>query len=70
MPSLINKAYILDLEERYSLLRENEVLRKRTVPPNELDQIVGECDRMVELRQLIKTVAPTNATVLVLGESG
>src|SRR4029079_16450768 len=33
-------------------------------------QIIGDCAKMVELRRLILTVAPTNATVLILGESG
>lgn len=56
--------------ERYTLLQENAALRTRTTQPNNLDQIIGECDRMLGLRQLIKTVAPTNATVLILGESG
>src|SRR5205823_13774481 len=38
--------------------------------PYRLDQIIGESTRIRELRQLIQTVAPTNATVLILGESG
>src|SRR5262249_13650473 len=31
---------------------------------------IGESPRMKELKQLIQTVAPTQATVLILGESG
>src|SRR5260221_9710643 len=56
--------------ERYRLLQENQSLRARAGESYRLDQIIGECAGMRELRQLIKTVAPTEARVLVLGESG
>ncbi len=56
--------------ERYKLLQENAALRSKAPKANALEQIIGESDRMQDLRQLIKTVAPTNATVLILGESG
>lgn len=56
--------------ERHRLLSENATLRARAGETYRLDQIIGESPKMVELRQLIQTVAPTNATVLILGESG
>ena len=56
--------------ERHRLLRENAVLRARAGDPIGLEQIVGQCPKMSELRELIRTVAPTDARVLVLGESG
>jgi len=56
--------------ERYRLLQENANLRAKASEPYRLEQIVGECPKIRELRQLIKTVAPTDARVLVLGESG
>ncbi len=56
--------------ERYRLLKDNAALRAKTVEPYNLEQIIGESPRMKELRQLIQTVAPTNATVLILGETG
>jgi DNA-binding NtrC family response regulator len=56
--------------ERYRLLQENAHLRARTVEAFSLDQIVGESPRMRETKQLIQTVAPTAARVLILGESG
>jgi DNA-binding NtrC family response regulator len=56
--------------ERYHLLRENAELRSRAGEVFGLDQIVGESPKMRELRQLIRTVAATDARVLVLGESG
>lgn len=57
-------------EERYRLLQENATLRAHVAEPLRLDQIIGESPRMVELKALIQSVAPTNATVLILGESG
>jgi len=56
--------------ERYRLLAENAVLRAHVAEPPKLDQIIGESPKMLELKQLIQSVAPTNATVLILGESG
>ncbi|MEO6033845.1 MAG: sigma-54 dependent transcriptional regulator [Verrucomicrobiota bacterium] len=56
--------------ERYRLLHENASLRAKTIEPYKLEQIIGESPRMNELRQLIQTVAPTTATVLILGETG
>lgn len=56
--------------ERYRLLRENASLRERAVEPITLDRIIGSSPGMGELRRLIQTVAPSDATVLVLGESG
>ncbi len=56
--------------ERYRLLRDNATLRERAQEPYKLEQIIGDSPKMLELRHLIQTVAPTQATVLILGESG
>jgi DNA-binding NtrC family response regulator len=56
--------------ERHRLLRENAALRAHATEVYQLEQIIGESPKMVELRSLIQSVAPTNATVLILGESG
>ena len=56
--------------ERYRLLQENASLRSRANETFSLEQIVGESQKMRELRKLIQTVAPTDARVLILGESG
>jgi DNA-binding NtrC family response regulator len=56
--------------ERHRLIMENAALRARAGEPYRLDQLIGESPKIKELRQLIQTVAPTNATVLILGESG
>jgi len=56
--------------ERYRLLQENDHLLARATETYQLDRIVGDSPRMRELRQLIQTVAPTDARALILGESG
>ena len=56
--------------ERHRLLMENAVLRSRTGESFSLEQIVGDSPKVRDLRQLIRTVAATDARVLVLGESG
>ena len=56
--------------ERHRLLMENAALRARAGETCTLEQIIGECPKVRELRRLIETVAPTDATVLILGESG
>jgi DNA-binding NtrC family response regulator len=56
--------------ERHRLIMENAALKARAGEPYRLEQIIGECPKILDLKQLIQTVAPTNATVLILGESG
>lgn len=56
--------------ERHRLLQENATLRARAGDIYQVEQIIGESPSIKELRQLIQTVARSNATVLILGESG
>jgi DNA-binding NtrC family response regulator len=56
--------------EEYRQARELEALRAQVGQSVRLEQIIGECPAMQALRQLIQTVAPANANVLILGESG
>jgi DNA-binding NtrC family response regulator len=56
--------------ERHQLLLENAALKEKSGESFGLDRIVGESENVESLRELIRTVAPTNATVLILGESG
>ncbi len=56
--------------ERHKLLQDNANLRARATENFGLEQIVGDSPKIKELRQLIQTVAPTGARVLILGESG
>jgi DNA-binding NtrC family response regulator len=56
--------------ERYKLIVENQALRSRAGEPIRLDHIIGDHPKIRDMRELIRTVAPTDATVLILGESG
>src|SRR5262245_25444816 len=56
--------------ERFRLIQENTRLRTQATQEFDVDQIIGVSPRMTELKNLIRTVAVSNATVLVVGESG
>ncbi len=56
--------------ERHQLIAENAALKARAGEPYRVDHLIGDSPKVRELRQLIETVAPTDATVLILGESG
>jgi DNA-binding NtrC family response regulator len=56
--------------DHHRLLQENVALRARAREVYTLEQIIGECPKIQDLRQLIRTVAQSSATVLILGESG
>ena len=56
--------------ERHRLLEESAALRASRHEINKVEDIIGDSPRVHELRELIRTVAPSNATVLILGESG
>ncbi|MDE2680553.1 MAG: sigma-54 dependent transcriptional regulator [Verrucomicrobiota bacterium] len=58
--------------DHFELIAENKTLRARSHGSRiyEVHQIVGESPQTMELRQFIRTVAPTDSTVLILGESG
>jgi DNA-binding NtrC family response regulator len=52
------------------LLSENVQLKERLQELYEIDQIIGESPAMLKVFDLIKTVAPTDTTVMIKGESG
>src|SRR5687768_11936766 len=56
--------------ERHRLITENAKLRARASEAFSLEQIIGESPQIRELKELIQTIAQSNATVLILGESG
>ena len=56
--------------ERTQLLRENEVLREEAKRFAFADQILGVSPAISRLKETISKVAPTNATVLITGETG
>jgi Nif-specific regulatory protein len=57
-------------EREANLRRENVNLRSRLSSTYQRFFIVGKSPAMVQVRQMIEKVAPTKATVLLLGESG
>jgi DNA-binding NtrC family response regulator len=56
--------------ELHLLRQENLTLKKASTEQFTLSHIIGDHPSMADLRSLIETVAPTDATVLILGESG
>ncbi|MEK7249679.1 MAG: sigma-54 dependent transcriptional regulator [Bacteroidota bacterium] len=62
---LISKA----LNER-SLVRENIKLKDAVSELSEKDVIIGESPEMQKVIEMVKTVAPTDTTVMIRGESG
>lgn len=56
--------------ERTQLLRENEVLREEAKRFAFADEILGVSPAIKHLKETIAKVAPTNATVLITGETG
>lgn len=56
--------------ERSALLRENARLKNEVSRLNFADDIIGESPAIKALRDQIARVAPTNATVLIIGETG
>ena len=56
--------------ERTRLLRENDLLKGAVVRLEGSSEIFGESAGMVAVRKLIERVAPTDATVLITGETG
>jgi len=56
--------------ERTRLLRENEALREEAKRYAFADEILGVSDAITKVKEKIARVAPTNATVLITGETG
>jgi DNA-binding NtrC family response regulator len=56
--------------DRIRLQRENVALRESIDHLQYVDDIIGESAQMQKVFELVKTVAPTDSTVLILGDSG
>jgi len=57
-------------DERMQLLKENISLRKELFDKFSIEGIAGTTDKMLEIIEVAKKVAPTPVTVLISGESG
>lgn len=56
--------------EKLDLIRENQALKERLRQPTVSDEMVGQSAALKKVRELISKVAPTDSTVLILGETG
>jgi DNA-binding NtrC family response regulator len=61
---------VANVVKQRHLLSENLQLKERIQELYEIDQIVGDSPAMTKVFDLIKTVAPTDTTVMIRGESG
>ncbi|GHV12677.1 Fis family transcriptional regulator [Fibrobacterales bacterium] len=52
--------------DKYRFRQENSALKKRLVGKD----FIGQGEKYIELNKFVETVAPTNASVLITGESG
>ena len=56
--------------EKRQLKSENVLLRQKVAQLSSPNQMVGDSPQMLEVMELVKSVAETDATVLICGESG
>lgn len=56
--------------EHSALQKENKSLKQLLSSSDELASIIGSSPSMVELKKMIQTIAPSEATILILGPSG
>ncbi|UCD85291.1 MAG: sigma-54-dependent Fis family transcriptional regulator [Deltaproteobacteria bacterium] len=61
---------VKNLVEHQNLIEENISLRRKIEDRYRFEDIIAKSPKMLKIFELIKTVAPTNATVLIIGESG
>lgn len=61
---------IRNLVEHHNLVEENITLRRKIEDKHSFEGIIAKSPKMIKIFELIKTVAPTNTTVLITGESG
>ncbi len=69
MPEVV-KATVRRACERTNLLRENAVLKKTVGQLTGADNLFGNSPAMAAVREKIARVAPTDASVLITGETG
>ena len=61
---------IRNLVEHHNLIEENITLRRKIEDRYSIEGIIAKSPKMLKVLDLVKTVAPTTATVLITGESG
>ena len=61
---------INNLVDHQNLIEENISLRRMIEDRYQFEGIIAKSPKMLKIIELIKTVAPTNATILIIGETG
>jgi len=61
---------IKNLVEHQDLVEENISLRRKIEDRFHFEGIIAKSPKMLKIIELIKTVAPTNATVIIIGKTG
>ncbi|MCK4557950.1 MAG: sigma-54-dependent Fis family transcriptional regulator, partial [Candidatus Aminicenantes bacterium] len=61
---------IKNLVEHQDLIEENISLRRKIEDRFRFEGIIAKSPKMLKIFELIKTIAPTTATVLIIGETG
>ncbi len=61
---------IKNLKEHQDLIEENISLRRRIEDRYNFEGIIAKSHKMLKIFELIKTVAPTSATLLITGKTG
>lgn len=61
---------IKNLVEHQDLVEENISLRRKIEDRFHFEGIIAKSPKMLKIIELIKTVAPTNATILIMGKTG
>ena len=61
---------IKNLVDHQNLIEENISLRRKVEDRYRFEGIIAKSPKMLKIFELIKTIAPTTATVLVIGETG
>ena len=61
---------IKNLVEHQNLVEENISLRRKIEDRFHFEGIIAKSPKMLKIIELVKTVAPTNATILIIGKTG
>ncbi|MBN1755441.1 sigma-54-dependent Fis family transcriptional regulator [bacterium] len=56
--------------DKRRLIVENIYLREQLKTYTSMDEIIGESESMIQIKEMIRKVGPTDSTVLITGESG
>jgi DNA-binding NtrC family response regulator len=61
---------IRNASKQISLMDENEVLKDKVVSLENVEDLIGESEAMVQVLREVESVAQSNASVIITGESG